>query len=93
MKHSPLARALAVIATAVLVHLPSTAGACSVCMGDVNSKTAPAMNAAIFLMLGVIGSMLASAAGFGIYLMKRSNMPLPPNAGPTATINPPEGHS
>jgi hypothetical protein len=87
MKHSPLARALAVLATAVLAHLPSTAGACTVCMGDVNSKMAPAMNAAIFLMLGCIGFMLASAAAFGIYLMKRASAPLPPHAGLTSVIN------
>lgn len=93
MKHSPLARALVVLAAAVLVQLPSSAHACSVCMGDVNSKTAPAINAAIFLMLGCIGLMLASAAGFGIYLMKRANAPLPPHAGLTSDINPPEDHS
>jgi hypothetical protein len=93
MKHSPLARALAVTVAAALFHLPSTTKACAVCMGDVNSKTAPAMNAAIFLMLGVIGSMLASAAAFGIYLMKRGSLPLPPSAGSTATTNSPEDHS
>ena len=90
MKHFPLARVLAVISAAALVHLPSTASACAACMGDVNSKTAPAMNAAIFLMLGVIGSMLTSAAAFGIYLMKRASAPLPPKTGPSSTTNPPE---
>ena len=49
-------------------------------MGDVNSKIAPAINDAIFLMLGCIGFMLASFAGFAIYLMKRSSAPLPPHA-------------
>jgi hypothetical protein len=93
MKHSPLVRALVVLATAALVQLPSSAHACSVCMGDVNSKTAPAINAAIFLMLGFIGSMLAIAAGFGIYLMKRADAPLPPHAGLPSDIYSPEDHS
>ena len=80
MKSSPLSRLLAVIVAALLLHLPATASACTVCMGDVNSKTAPAINAAIFLMLGCIGAMLAAAAAFGFYLMKRANAPLPPHA-------------
>ena len=89
MKPSPLVRVLALLVAAALVHLPSTAGACAVCMGDVNSKTAPAMNAAIFLMLGVIGSMLACAAAFGIYLMKRASATLPPGAELTSAAHTP----
>jgi hypothetical protein len=80
MKHSTLVRALAVISAILLTHLPATATACTVCMGDVNSKTAPAINAAIFLMLGFIGSMLACLVAFGFYLMKRAESPLPPHA-------------
>jgi hypothetical protein len=80
MNHAPLSRALVVIATGLLAHLPSTASACTACMGDANSKIAPAINAAIFLMLGFIGAMLACAAAFGIHLMKRANAPLPPHA-------------
>ena len=80
MKHSTLTRALVVIFSAALTHLPATARACTACMGDVNSKTAPAINGAIFLMLGCIGFMLACAASFAFYLMKRANSPLPPHA-------------
>lgn len=80
MKHSMLSRALAVIFAAALTHLPTTAMACTACMGDANSKIGPAMNAAIFLMLGCIGFMLACAAAFGFHLMKRANSPLPPHA-------------
>jgi hypothetical protein len=72
MKLSPLPRVLAVIFAAGLVHLPATAGACAACMGDVNSKSAPAMNDAIFFMLGCIGFVLASLAGFAAYLINRS---------------------
>jgi hypothetical protein len=47
-------------------------------MGDVNSQAAGAINAAIFLMLGLIGFILAGIGGFAFYLMKRANAPLPP---------------
>ena len=73
MKHFPQFRVLMAMGAAGLVHLPATAGACAACMGDVNNKTAPAMNDAIFLLLGCIGFMLASLASFAIYLIKRSN--------------------
>ena len=43
-------------------------------MGDLNSKTAGAINDAIFLMLGCIGLVLGSLAGFAIYLMKRAGL-------------------
>ncbi|MGB8167815.1 MAG: hypothetical protein WCF18_10020 [Chthoniobacteraceae bacterium] len=49
-------------------------------MGDVNSKTAGAINAAMFLMIGVIGSMLASLGGFAFYLSRRAAAPAPPHA-------------
>lgn len=90
MKHSAFSRALAVIFGAALTHFPATAGACTACMGDANSKVGPAMNAAIFLMLGCIGLMLACAAAFGFYLMKRANSPLPPHAEFTQMVNPSE---
>lgn len=80
MKHHPLRRALAVLSAAALTHLPATASACTACMGDANSKIGPAMNAAIFLMLGCIGSMLAALAAFAFYLLKRAGSPLPPHA-------------
>jgi len=80
MKHAPLLRALVAITAVALAQLPATASACTACMGDASSKTGPAINAAIFLMLGFIGAMLACAAAFGCYLMKRANSPLPPHA-------------
>jgi hypothetical protein len=90
MKHSTLGRALVVIFATALAHLPATASACTACMGDASSKVAPAMNAAIFLMLGCIGFMLACAAAFGFHLMKRASAPLPPHAEFTSMTNPPE---
>jgi len=67
---------ISVIAVAVL-H--GTASACSVCMGDPNSNAAGATNGAIFLMLGIIGSMLTASGGFGFYLYKRAHTPIPPH--------------
>lgn len=79
MKTASLHRAWVAIVATSLAHLPATASACTACMGDANSKIAPAINAAIFLMLGFIGTMLACAAAFGFHLMKRANNPLPPH--------------
>jgi hypothetical protein len=39
-------------------------------------------------MLGCIGFMLASLAGFAFYLMKRADSPLPPHNELTQMINP-----
>lgn len=90
MRSTLLLRAFGFAAVACLANWPATAAACTVCMGDVNSKTAPAINAAIFLMLGCIGFMLASLAGFAFYLMKRASSPLPPHAEFAQMVNPPE---
>ena len=67
---------IGVVAAAVL-H--GTASACSVCMGDPNSSAAEATNGAIFLMLGILGSMLTASGGFGFYLYKRAHTPIPPH--------------
>ena len=45
--------------------------ACSVCFGQSDSPLAQGTNMAIFFMLGVTGVMLASFAGFFIYLIRR----------------------
>lgn len=78
MKHnfclSPVASSLAFMLMAASSH------ACSVCMGDPESKFAEASNAAIFLMLGVIGGVLGLLSVFALYLHRRSLAPLPPHA-------------
>ena len=48
-------------------------------MGGSDSTIAPAMNAAIFLMLGFIGSILAAVGGFIFYLSRRAKLPVPPH--------------
>jgi hypothetical protein len=78
-----------ILAAAFLV-LPNAAHACSICMGDVNSKSAGAMNAAIFLMLGAIGSMLAALGAFAFYLSRRAAAPAPPHATLGESINDPD---
>ncbi len=63
----------------LLFHLPSTAAACSVCMGDPNSREAGAINAAMFLMLGFIFSVLGLLCAFGISLYRRSQAAILPH--------------
>jgi hypothetical protein len=58
---------------------PQGTFACAVCMGGADSPVAPAINAAIFLMLGVIGAVLSGVGGFVFYLYRRSRMPMPPH--------------
>jgi hypothetical protein len=86
MKTSALVRIVAILAAVSVANLPATAGACAACMGDVNSKFAPATNDAIFLMLGLIGLMLGTIVGCGFYLFKRSQAPLPPHAEVAQTM-------
>lgn len=71
-----ITRAFALPAFAAVL-LPRTSSACAVCMGASDSTVAPAMNAAIFLMLGFIGAMLAGVAGFAFYLFLRARRPVP----------------
>lgn len=73
-------RALASLIGLAATHWPAAAQACTVCMGGDDSKVGPAINAAIFLMLGCIGGVLSLLVGFAIYLMRRANSPLPPEA-------------
>ena len=80
MTLSACTRFFVFVAALALVHFPSTAAACAVCMGDPNSKSAGAMNAAVFLLLGFIGTVLSLLVAFGVTLMRRANAPLPPHA-------------
>jgi hypothetical protein len=76
MTCTTLSRFFLAAGVVALTHFPATASACSACMGDVNSNTAGATNAAIFLMLGFIGGVLALLVAFGVSLMKRANAPV-----------------
>jgi len=58
---------------------PKSLLACAVCMGGSDSNVRPAVNGAIFLMLGFIGTMLTGVGGFALYLFRRSKLPHPPH--------------
>lgn len=73
-------RKLALPATLAAALWPAAASACTVCMGADDSQIGPAINAAIFLLLGCIGGVLALLVAFAISLMKRANSQLPPEA-------------
>lgn len=72
MSRMSLRSAFGAALAVILVNLPASALACTACMGDPNSKTAGAINAAIFLMLAFVALMLGSLATFAWYLMRRS---------------------
>ena len=54
--------------------LPAQASACSVCMGDPNSKAAGAINGALFLLLGFVGLVLGGVGAFAWNLKKRAGL-------------------
>ena len=89
MTRSACSRLLALLAALALAQLPSTAAACAACMGDPNSKYAGASNAAVFLLLGFIGTVLALLVALGLTLIKRAAAPLPPHA----EFSHPDSHS
>ena len=68
---------LRVLLIFALLGAPHMAEACTVCMGDPNSNTAQAANAAIFLMLGVLGGMFSLLGAFAYSLYRRSKAPAP----------------
>ncbi len=67
--------ALALLSNSLLAN----AEACTVCMGDANSNIAGAANAAIFVMLGAIGLMLAATGGVAFYIYRHAQAPIPPH--------------
>ena len=74
-----------------LVALPGVAQACDQCMGGKDPNIRPAVNGAIFFMLGMV-AMMASGLGFFIrYLAKRANAPLAPHEEFLQMMTMPEG--
>ena len=71
---------VAIIIAVAAVHAPQAASACAACMGDPNANIAKGANAAIFLMLGLLGGMFSLIGGAGYYIYKHSKMPAPPHA-------------
>ena len=68
------------LAVFALAAMPTMARACDQCMGGKDPNIRPAVNGAIFFMLGMIGMMATGVGFFMRYLAKRAKMPLPPHA-------------
>jgi hypothetical protein len=64
--------ALAVVSSATPVH------ACLTCMGA-DSTTGPALNGAIFFMLGTLGAVFLGIGGVVFSFWRRARAPLPPH--------------
>ena len=58
-------------ATALAAFAPSPLFACAACYGRSDSPLASGMNWGIFTLLGVVVTVLASIAGFFIFLIRR----------------------
>jgi hypothetical protein len=71
-------RVLSLLAAAAVLA-PKPLLACAVCMGASDSPVAPAINAAVFLLLGFIGTTLTGVGGFAFYLARRARQPHPPH--------------
>lgn len=69
---------LALLAVA-MANAPQAADACTVCMGDPNTNAAKGANAVLFLMLGILAGMFGLLGAFGLYLYRRSQLPIPPH--------------
>jgi hypothetical protein len=69
-----------------------SAEACSVCMGANGSAIGEAANGAIFVMLGVLGSVLGLIVLAGYSVVKRGQLPLPPHAELARSMSNSEAH-
>ena len=79
MTRTACTRLFALATVAALAALPSTAAACAACMGNPNSKSAGAINNAVFLLLGFLAVALGMVVAFAITLMRRAAAPRPPH--------------
>jgi hypothetical protein len=60
-----------IAATFLLASTPALL-ACSACFGKSDSSMARSLNASIFTLMGVVGTVLAGAASFFVFLAKRA---------------------
>jgi len=70
---------------AVMALSPRTAFACPVCFGQNDSPMAVATNMGILAMLVVVAGMLASFAGFFVYLNRRARLVNGPHDAASST--------
>jgi len=57
---------------ALVLVSETTALACSACFGQSDSSMARSLNASIFTLMGFIGTVLAGAVSFFVFLAKRA---------------------
>ena len=67
------------VAAVVMAGMPGVARACDACMGGKDPTVRPAINGAIFFMLGMVAFMASGVGLFMRYLAKRAAMPLAPH--------------
>jgi hypothetical protein len=72
-----------ILAAAALAWLlaPGSADACAACFGHSDSPMAKGMNAGILALLAVIGTVLAGAASFFVFLARRAGTGAQPDHG------------
>jgi hypothetical protein len=58
---------------AVVLVSETSALACAACFGQNDSSMARSLNASIFTLMGVIGTVLAGAASFFVFLARRAS--------------------
>jgi hypothetical protein len=64
---------------AVWVGLAQASNACTVCMGG-DGTVGEAANGAIFVMLGVLATVLGFISTVGYLIVRKGQLPLPPHA-------------
>jgi len=64
---------------AMWVGFVQSASACTVCMGG-DGSVGEAANGAIFVMLGVLATVLGFISVVGFLIVRKGQMPLPPHA-------------
>ncbi len=66
-------------AALALALMPAAARACDACMGAKDPTIRPAVNGAIFFMLGLVAAMATGVGFFMRYLAKRAHTPMAPH--------------
>jgi hypothetical protein len=64
--------ALVLTVVAALLASPTGAYACAACFGKSDSNMAKSVNAGIFSLMAVIGTVLVGAASFFVFLSRRA---------------------
>ena len=80
---------IARLAVLALAAMPLAARACDQCMGGKDPNMRPAINGAIFFMLGMVAFMATGVGLFMRYLAKRAKAPVDPHVDLMMSI--PEG--